>query len=141
LEKPTRLDVVCGGAKEVMRQAEAAIVTSGTATLETALIGTPHILVYKTSAFTYWFGRSVVKIRHVGLVNIISGKTVCPELLQHNATPETLAAQTLKLMSDTPEKQAMLENYAELHRLLGSESAADNVARFLIECGDSSTQP
>ena len=77
-EKPSRLDVICGNAREVMRQAEAAIVTSGAATLETALIGTPHILVYKTSAFTYWFARAVVKISHVGLVNIVAGRTVCP---------------------------------------------------------------
>jgi lipid-A-disaccharide synthase len=133
-EKPSRLDVVCGNARELMRQAEAAIVMSGTATLETALIGTPHILVYKTSAFTYWFARTVVKISHLGLVNIIAGRTVCPELIQQDATPEALAAETAKLMADTPERQAMLEGYAEVRRLLGAKKAAENVAAIL--CGD-----
>ncbi len=131
LEKPTRLDVVCGNAREAMRQAEVAMVASGTATLETALIGTPHILVYKTSAFTYWFGKRVVKISHIGLVNIIAGRTVCPELIQQEATPETLAAETAKLMTDTPERRAMLEGYAEIRQLLGSQPAAENVAAIL----------
>ncbi len=132
-EKPSRLAVVCGHARELMRQAEAAIVTSGTATLETALIGTPHILVYKTSAFTYWFARVVVKISHIGLVNIVAGRTVCPELLQQAATPENLAEETATLMADTPERDAMLEGYAEVRQILGSGSAAENVARILYD--------
>ncbi|MDF7826467.1 lipid-A-disaccharide synthase [Pontiellaceae bacterium B12227] len=132
-EKPARLDVVCGEAREVMRQAQAAIVTSGTATLETALIGTPHILVYKTSAFTYWFARTVVKIKHIGLVNIIAEKTVCPELIQDAASPEAMAAETAKLMSDSPEKDEMLAGYEELRQLLGAKKAAENVATILCE--------
>jgi len=131
-ERPSRLDVICGHARESMRQAEAAMVTSGTATLETALIGTPHILVYKTSAFTYWFAKAVVKISHIGLVNIVAGRTVCPELIQHDATPETLAAETAKLMSDTPELQAMLKGYAEVRELLSERPASENVVEILL---------
>ena len=132
-EKPARLNVICGNARELMRQAEAAIVTSGTATLETALIGTPHILVYKTSAFTYWFARSVVKISHIGLANIVAGRMVCPELIQQAATAETLASEITKLMSDTPERVAMLNGYAEVRQLLGSKKAAENAAAILCE--------
>jgi len=130
-EKPSRLNVVCGHARESMRQAEAAIVTSGTATLETALIGTPHILVYKTSAFTYWFARAVIRISHIGLVNIVAGRTVCPELIQHDATPERLASETIRIMADTPERKAMLDGYGEVRQLLGSECAAENTAKAL----------
>jgi len=133
-ERPAQLAVVSQSAHEAIRQAEAAIVTSGTATLETALIGTPHILVYKTSALTYWFARSVVKIPHIGLVNIVAGRTVCSELLQHDATPERLAEETVGLMNDSPERKAMMEGYAEVRQLLGSESAAENVA--IILCGN-----
>ena len=133
LEKPERLDVVCGGARELMRQAEVAMVTSGTATLETALIGTPHILVYKTSAFTYWFAKAVVKISHLGLVNIVAGRTVCPELIQQEASPDALANETAKLMSDTPERSAMLGGYAEVRQLLGAKDAAENVAAILCD--------
>jgi len=130
-DKPLRLDVICGNARELMRQAAAAIVTSGTATLETALIGTPHILVYKTSAFTYWFAKAVVKISYLGLVNIVADRSVCPELIQQDATPEALAAETAKLMADTPERESMLEGYAEVRKILGSDSAAENVAKIL----------
>ncbi|QBG48029.1 lipid-A-disaccharide synthase [Verrucomicrobia bacterium S94] len=133
LDKPVRLDVVCGNAREVMRQAEAAIVTSGTATLETALIGTPHILVYKTSAFTYWFARSVVKIKHIGLVNIISGKTVCPELIQNAASPEMMVAELEKFMESSAEKSAMLKGYSELRKLLGVRTAAQQVVQILLD--------
>jgi lipid-A-disaccharide synthase len=132
-EKPARLNVICGMARELMRQAEAAIVTSGTATLETALVGTPHILTYKTSAFTYWFARTVLTVRHIGLVNIIAGRTVCPEVLQHDATPERLAEETSRLMADTSERKTMLEGYAEIRRLLGTKKAAENVAAILSE--------
>lgn len=131
-DKPSRIAVVCGGAREVMRQAEAAIVTSGTATLETALIGTPHILVYKTSAPTYWFGRAVVKIKHLGLVNIIAGHTVCPELIQNAATPGAMAAAAAALMNDSPEKTTMLQGYERLRRDLGERKAAENVAAILL---------
>lgn len=133
LNKPSRLNVICGNARELMRQAEAAIVTSGTATLETALIGTPHILVYKTSAFTYWFGRAVLTIKYIGLVNIVADRTVCPELIQQDATAETLAAETAKLMADTPERAAMFAGYAEVRQLLGAKKAAENVAAILCE--------
>lgn len=129
--KPSRLNVVCGRAREVMRQAEAAIVTSGTATLEAALIGTPHILVYKTSAFTYWFARAVVKISHIGLVNIVADRTVCPELIQHDATPEAMAEQTTALMTDTPERIKMVEEYTEIRQLLGDKNSAKTVAQTI----------
>ena len=132
-DKPSRLDVICGNARELMRQAEAAIVTSGTATLETALIGTPHILVYKTSAFTYWFAKAVVKISYLGLVNIVADRPVCPELIQQEATPEALVAETAKLMDDSPERKAMLEGYAEVRRLLGDRGAAESVVRILCD--------
>jgi lipid-A-disaccharide synthase len=131
LEKPSRLNVVCGEAREVMRQAKAAMVTSGTATLETALIGTPHILVYKTSAFTYWFARTVVKIKHIGLVNIIAEKTVCPELIQQDATPEAMAAELAKLLVNSQEEQKMLKGYDDLRELLGQNGAAQAVAEIL----------
>ncbi len=132
-KKPSRLNVVCGHAHELMRQAEAAIVTSGTATLETALIGTPHILVYKTSAFTYWFAKAVVKISHIGLVNIVASRTVCPELIQQDATPERLAAETAKLLDDTSERKTMIEGYAEIRRILGEKDAAENASAILCE--------
>lgn len=132
-EKPARLDVVLGYARELMRQADAAIVTSGTATLETALIGTPQIIVYKTSAATYWFARTVLTIRHIGLVNIVAKRTVCPELIQKAATPEAMTDAVAKLLSGSPERTDMLAGYEEVRQLLGGENAAENAANILLE--------
>ncbi len=130
--RPSRLGVVRGQARELMRQAEAAMVTSGTATLETALIGTPQIIVYKTSLATSLFARMVLTIRHVGLVNIVAGRMVCPELLQGDAVPEAMADALSKLLGDTPERRDMLAGYAEVRALLGSKKAAENAADLLL---------
>ena len=126
-----QLSVMCGNARELMRQARVAMVTSGTATLETALIGTPHILVYKTSAFTYWFGKSVVKIDHLGLANIIVKKTICPEFIQNDATADSLANAVTLLFDDSPERQKMQQDFSDLRALFGQENAAKNVAQIL----------
>lgn len=132
-DKPSRLSVICGHARELMRQADAAIVTSGTATLETALIGTPQIIVYKTSAATYWFARAVLTIRHIGLVNIVAKRTVCPELIQQDASPRAMADALAKLLTETPERSTMLSGYDEVRQLLGSRNAAENTAEILLE--------
>jgi len=130
-QSPKQLSVMCGNARELMRQARVAMVTSGTATLETALIGTPHILVYKTSAFTYWFGKSVVKIDHLGLANIIVKKTICPEFIQNDATADSLANAVTLLFDDSPERQKMQQDFSDLRALFGQENAAKNVAQIL----------
>lgn len=130
--KPARLSVVRGQSRELMRQADAAIVTSGTATLETALIGTPQIIVYKTSPATYWFARAVLTIQHIGLVNIVAKRTVCPELIQKSATPDAMANAIANLLADTPERQEMLAGYGEVRSLLGNEDAAVNAAEILL---------
>ncbi|MBN2684971.1 MAG: lipid-A-disaccharide synthase [Pontiellaceae bacterium] len=130
---PTRIAVVRGQARELMRQADAAIVTSGTATLETALIGTPQIITYKTSAATYWFARAVLTIKHIGLVNIVAERTVCPELIQQEASPQALAEALEKLLEESPERSAMMSGYKEVRRVLGECNAAENVADALLE--------
>ncbi|HSR88115.1 MAG TPA: hypothetical protein VLL07_04115, partial [Pontiella sp.] len=132
-EKPSRLAVVCGQARELMRQADAAIVTSGTATLETALIGTPQIIVYKTSRLFYRVARAVLTIRHIGLVNIVAKRTVCPELIQRDATPESMADGISRLLTDTAERSEMLAGYEEVRQLLGGRNATENAAEILLE--------
>ena len=132
-DRPSRLGVVCGHARELMHQADAAMVTSGTATLETALIGTPQIIVYKTSPATYWFARSVLTIRHIGLVNIVAKRTVCPELIQQDATPKSMADAIFRLLADTAERREMLAGYEEVRQRLGERNAAENAADILLE--------
>lgn len=131
--RPARLTVIDGGMRQVLRQARAALVKSGTGTLEAALIGCPAAIVYKTSPLTYWLGRMVVSVDHIGIANVIADRRICPELLQHEATPSAMAAALLPLIDDTPQRAAMLDGYADVRRRLGSGGAADRAALLVLE--------
>jgi len=131
--RPAHIAVVDGGMRQVLRQARAALVKSGTGTLEAALIGCPSVIVYKTSPLTYWLGRMLVSIDHIGIANVIAGRRICPELLQHEATAPAMANALLPLLDNTPQRAAMLEGYAEVRRLLGSGGAPERAAQIVIE--------
>jgi len=126
--KPTRLDVVPGQTRQVLRQARAALVTSGTATLESALLMCPTVVVYRTSPLTYWLGKRLVSVPHIGIVNVIAGKRICPEFIQDSATPENLAASLLPLLEDGDARRDMLQGFGQVKALLGQGGAAENAA-------------
>lgn len=110
--------------------AQAALVCSGTATLETALLGTPSVLFYKVSPLTALLARLLVKVPHIGLVNIVAGRRIVPELVQEEATPERLSAELLRLL-DPPQAQAQREALAGIRAELGPGGAAERVAAHL----------
>jgi lipid-A-disaccharide synthase len=111
-----------------VRYARAAIVASGTATLETALLGTPEVIVYRISRATWFLGKFLLKVRLFGIVNIILGEEVVPELFQDRMTPEEVAKTTLRLMDDVWLQSRVRGNYEKLRRQLGSENVAERVA-------------
>jgi lipid-A-disaccharide synthase len=129
---PARCALVVDKTREVLRQARAALVASGTATLETALMGCPMLVVYRTSLPTYLIGRQLISVSHIGMVNLIAGRTLCPEFIQHDATPEKLAAGLLPLLGDTPERAAQLAGLAEVAVRLGAPGAATRAADLLL---------
>jgi lipid-A-disaccharide synthase len=131
--RPTRCAVVSGRTYDVLRQARAAMVASGTATLEAGLLRCPMVITYRTSAFTAMMARRLLRIPYVGLVNILSNRFVCPELLQENATPEKLAAATLPLLDETPEQTTMLEALDAITRSLGPPGAAARAAEIVLQ--------
>lgn len=131
--RPSTLAVVVGSMREVLRQARAALVKSGTGTLEAALIGCPTVIVYKTSPLTYWLGRRLVSVDHIGIANVIAGRRVCPELLQDGATAEAMAATLLPLLDTTPQRAAMLSGYEEVRQRLGSGGAAEHAAQVVLD--------
>ena len=119
-----------GRAPEVLRAAQAAIVASGTATLEAALAGTPLVVVYKTSWLTWLVGRALVRVQHVSLVNLLAGRTLVPELLQGACTPQAIEAAAAPLLDDTPERRLQLEGLRQIRSALAtSESAAKKAAQ------------
>ncbi|HMP74275.1 MAG TPA: hypothetical protein PKE55_13525, partial [Kiritimatiellia bacterium] len=129
--RPRHLHFLTGKTRDILRHARAAWVASGTATLETALLDCPMIVVYRTAWLTYEVGRRLIKVPHLGMVNLIAGKEACPELLQHDATGPNLATAILPLLDDTPQRATMLTDLARVRDLLGEGGAARNAAAII----------
>lgn len=116
----------------LLLHASAAIVTSGTATLETALFRVPQIVVYKASSFTYWFVKRIIRVEFISLVNLIAGKEVVREMLQHDGSPEGVTAELNKILKDDLYRNQILTGYDEIIRLLDTGSASENAARLMV---------
>jgi len=120
-----------GAAGDLAGASDAALVASGTATLETGLQGTPLAVVYRTGAVNWLLARALIKIRTVGLVNIAAGGCLVPELLQSDLTPERVAETAARLLED-PEAAAAQRRYlAGLRERLGGHGAAERAAEFI----------
>ena len=129
---PADVAVATGAMRDVVRTADAAMVCSGTATVETGLLGCPMIVVYRAAAMTYWLGKRLIRVPWLGMVNLISGKTLCPEFIQDDARADTMADAMELLTEDTPERRAQVEGLAEVSRMLtgkGVEGPGTLVAR------------
>ncbi len=121
-----------GGMYDVLSRAHFCLVASGTATLETALFGVPMAILYKTSPLTYWIARMVVDIKHIGIVNILAGRGVVPEFIQHGATRETVLPAALDLIEDTPARRQMLADLKAVREGLGGAGASARAAKEII---------
>jgi len=129
---PANWDVVTNNTRQVLRQAGAAIVASGTATIEACLMGCPMAVVYKVAALTYLLGRILVRVPDIGMVNIVAGKRICPEFVQGDATPAAVADALLPLLSDTPERGTMLEKLRQAKESLGEGGAEERAAESVV---------
>ena len=125
--------VVEGQTYAAIMAADMAIVASGTATLETAILGKPMVIVYKVSPLSYWVGKAMVKVEWIGLANIVAGKKVVPELLQQEARGERIAEEALRILNDEAYRREMVVALAEVTKKLGTPGAAERVARMAIE--------
>ena len=111
--------------------ADAALVASGTATLETALLGTPFAIVYRLNALTYQIAKRIVKVPHFGLANVVARREVAPELLQDEVNPERLSRELTRLL-DPDEARRLRAGLAEVRGHLGEPGAAARVAEDLL---------
>src|SRR5262249_28594868 len=110
--------------------ADAALVASGTATLETALLGRPMVIMYRVAPLTFALARLLVRVEHIGMPNIILGRDVFPELLQRDVTSAKLVAAVRDV---TPRRAALTAALSELRGKLGEPGAAERAARMALE--------
>ncbi len=125
--------VVEGKTYAAIQAADMVIVASGTATLETAILGKPMVILYRVSPLSYWIGRALIKVNSIGLVNIVAGDKFVPELLQGEATGERIAAEALRILEDEPYRREMLAKLAKVREKLGTPGAAERVAGIALE--------
>jgi len=131
LEGQDNIRAVRGQTYALLSQAHAALVTSGTATLETALFKVPQVVCYKGSPLSYAIARRLVKIKYISLVNLILDRPVVKELIQHELTPANVKAELSKLLQEDV-RNRMLEDYDTLYRLLKKGGAASQQAALAI---------
>lgn len=132
----TDLPVVYGDGYALLSNSTAALVTSGTATLETALIGTPQVACYRSNGkkIAYEIMKRVLKVPFVTLPNLIAGYEVIPEMLVHNCTPETVTDRLIPLLRETRAREKMIEGYEEIRKKLHTTgSASDNTAAIIVK--------
>jgi lipid-A-disaccharide synthase len=122
-----------GESVRVLAASDLAVVASGTATLQTALLEVPMVVVYKLSPLTYHLGRRIIKVTHISLVNILSGKTVVRELLQEEANPEEIVKELKKILLDTGYREEMLSYYRMVRRQFQGKHASKRVAEIVTE--------
>ena len=127
------IGVVRGQMREVVRQACAGMVCSGTATVETALLGCPMIVVYRAAPLTYWIGRQLIQVKWLGMVNLVANRTICPEFIQGDARPAAMVAALEPLMAESAARQAQLDGLAEVAAALAGEAGARSAGLWVAE--------
>lgn len=118
---------------ELVKAMDFAFVTSGTATLETALIGTPFFLLYKASWSTYFLGKHLIKVLYLGLVNLLADDRVVPEFIQQDAHPETLAHEARFFLQSKELQEKMREEFRQVRKQLGEKGASARAAKEVCD--------
>ena len=118
---------------DVIGLSDIAMVASGTATLETALLETPMIIVYKVSPVSYLMGRVFIDVDHIGMVNIIAGKTIVPEFIQNDANSEAMANEIYNILTSESRMNQIKQDLAQIKGKLGTPGAAERTARLAYE--------
>jgi len=127
-----RVTVEIGKAQEWMQRATLAITASGTATMECAFYGCPMIVVYKVNWLTYLVGRMVVTVNWLAMPNVIAGRAIVPEFIQHDAKPDRIAAVARDLLVNVSKREDMRQELASVVTSLGGEGASKRAAELIL---------
>lgn len=129
------LKLAFGCTSTLLKYAQAAVVTSGTATLETALIGTPQVVVYRANgmSISYKIMEKLLKVKYVSLPNLIVGNQIVPELLVHRCTADAIARELTPLLQPSPRRDFRISGYRNMQRRLGTYVAAEYAAELIVD--------
>ena len=119
--------------QSIIRHAEAGVINSGTASLETALFGTPQVVGYITNPVTYWIAKKIVKIRYISLGNLIVDRLAFKEFIQDDCNADALVTEIRDLIENQDRRQKMLDDYTDIRTALGGSGASSAVAKAMIE--------
>ena len=128
-----RIHVVTGDAAGTMQRAFAGIVASGTATLEAAYFRLPFVLVYKVSWLTYLAARLVIKTEYLGMPNVLAGRQIIPEFIQHRGRPDAISKAVLRLMNDRDARERVISEFDAIIAKLGEGGASAKAARVIVD--------
>ncbi|MGB6011971.1 MAG: lipid-A-disaccharide synthase, partial [Desulfobacterales bacterium] len=103
-----------------------------TVTLEAAISGTPMVIIYKVSPISYWVGRAMIQVKHIGLVNLIAGRKIVPELLQKEASPTRISDTVFEMLSDPSGLERIQLELLNIRDLLGGPGASERVAGIAL---------
>ncbi|MHB1456723.1 MAG: lipid-A-disaccharide synthase [Armatimonadota bacterium] len=133
-ESRVKIKLLPGMASDLLAYSRAAIVTSGTATLESTIHGCPMVIIYKGSRLAeIEYKIRQLKIKFIGMPNIIMDREICPELIQHDMTPEKIVEKVLPLINDTAERKAMVESLGHIRKSLGEPGAINKTVDVVLE--------
>lgn len=132
-ENSKYIKILFGQTQSIIRHAEAGVINSGTASLETALFGIPQVVGYIINPITYWLAKKIIKIKYISLGNLIVDRLAFKEFIQHDCNADALVAEIRELIENQDRRNAMLAEYAEIRTLLGGSGASAAVAKAMIE--------
>lgn len=122
-----------GESLRALAVSDMAVIASGTATLQAVLLGIPFAVMYKLFPLTYWMGKMIVRVRHISLANILSGREVVRELLQADASPEKIIHELRRIKTDIAYRDKMIEAFGRVREMFTGKSASERVADIAIE--------
>jgi lipid-A-disaccharide synthase len=132
-ESPLDVRIISENRYELMAACRVAMIASGTATLELAILGVPMVVCYRISPLTYFLGRRLIKVPFVSLVNLVAGRQVVPELLQDEATPETISKELRRMLCEPARLAGIRQDLSEVRERLGKAGASGRAARAALE--------
>ncbi len=132
-ENSQYIKVLFGETQSIIRHAEAGVINSGTASLETALFGTPQVVGYIINPLTYWLAKKIIKVKYISLGNLIVDRLAFKEFIQHDCNADALVTEVRELIENNDRRTAMLNEYAQIRSLLGGKGASAAVAKSMIE--------